>query len=129
MHAESYGSEPARLVSPAEVIVRAWMQVNSPAIDVMTQLGARFLQQLTRAGNAWNGFLSRRLNEDIATSRRLLQCETPVDVVTAYADFFARAQQQYLAEFQYFARLNQKLADETAGIVRHAYAAPGSDQR
>jgi hypothetical protein len=84
----------------------------------MTELNGRFIEQVSRANNEWLGFLNRRLKEDIATSSRIMECKTPQDFLAAYSDFFQRAQAQYQAEFQYFARLNQKLANETAGVLK-----------
>ena len=84
----------------------------------MAELNGRFVEQFSKANNEWLGFLNRRLNEDLATSQRLLECKTLQDLFAAYSDFFQRAQQQYQAEFEYFTRLNQKLADETAHVVK-----------
>jgi hypothetical protein len=83
----------------------------------MTELNGRFLEQMTKANNEWLGFMNRRLNEDMAASRRFMECKTVQDLFSAYSDFFQRAQQQYQAEFQYFARLNQRLADDTANVI------------
>lgn len=96
----------------------SWMSINRPVFEAMTELNGRFLEQMSRANNEWLGFVNRRLNEDMAASQRFMECKTVQDLFTAYTDFFQRAQQQYQAEFQYFARLNQKLADETASVIK-----------
>jgi response regulator RpfG family c-di-GMP phosphodiesterase len=95
-----------------------WMSINRPMIAAMTELNGRFLEQMTRANNEWLGFVNRRLSEDMAASQRFLECKTVQDLFAAYTEFFQRAQQQYQAEFQHFARLNQKLADETASVIK-----------
>ena len=94
------------------------MSINRPMIAAMTELNGRFLEQMTRANNEWLGFVNRRLSEDMAASQRFLECKTVQDLFAAYTEFFQRAQQQYQAEFQHFARLNQKLADETASVIK-----------
>lgn len=95
-----------------------WMSMNKPMITAMTELNGRFLEQMTRANNEWLGFVNRRLSEDMAASQRFLECKTMQDLFAAYTEFFQRAQQQYQAEFQHFARLNQTLANETANVIK-----------
>lgn len=109
--------------------LETWMSINRPMLAAMTELNGRFLEQVSRANNEWMGFVSRRLNEDMAASKRLLECKTVQDLFTAYSDFFQRAQQQYQAEFQYFARLNQKIADETATVLKSHMADFEADVR
>ena len=104
--------------NPGLASLETWMSINRPMVAAMTELNGRFLEQMSRANNEWLGFMNRRLNEDMAASQRFLECKTVQDLFSAYSDFFQRAQQQYQAEFQYFARLNQKIADETATVIK-----------
>ncbi len=62
--------------------------------------------------------MTRRFNEDLAASQRLMECRTVEDVFSAYAELFQRAQRHYQTEIQSFARLNQELADDTANLVK-----------
>jgi hypothetical protein len=104
--------------NPGLASLEAWMSINRPMLEAMTEINGRLLEQVSRANNEWLGFMNRRMNEDMAASKRFMECKTVQDVFSAYSDFFQRAQQQYQAEFQYFARLNQKLADETATVLK-----------
>jgi len=104
--------------APGPASIEAWMGINRPMFAAMTEINGRFLEQVSRANNEWLGFVNRRLNEDMAASQRFMECKTLQDLFAAYSEFFQRAQQQYQAEFQYFARLNQKLADETAVVIK-----------
>lgn len=104
--------------NPALTAFEAWVSFNRPMVNAMTELNGKLMEQAAKANNEWLGFIGRRLNEDMATSKRFMECKTFQDVVDLYQEFFQRAQQQYQAEFQYFARFNQKLADETATVVR-----------
>ncbi len=104
--------------NPGLASFEAWLGMNRPMFAAMTELNGRFLEQMSRANNEWLGFVNRRLNEDMAASQRFMECKTMQDLFAAYSDFFERAQQQYQAEFQYFARLNQKIADETASVIK-----------
>ena len=104
--------------NPGLASFEAWMSINRPMFAAMTELNGRFLEQMSRANSEWLGFVNRRLNEDMAASQRFMECKTVQDLFAAYTEFFQRAQQQYQAEFQYFARLNQKLADETASVIK-----------
>jgi hypothetical protein len=103
--------------NPALATLEAWIEMNRPMMAAMSELNGRFIEQFSKANNEWIGFFNRRFNEDIAASQRLMECKSVQDLFTAYSDFFQRAQQQYQAEFQYFARLNQKIADETATVI------------
>ncbi len=104
--------------NPGLASFEAWLSINRPMLAAMTELNGRFLEQVSRANNEWLGFVNRRFNEDMAASQRFMECKTVQDLFAAYSDFVQRAQQQYQAEFQYFARLNQKLADETASVIK-----------
>jgi hypothetical protein len=96
----------------------SWINMNRPVMEAMSELNGRWIEQVSKANSEWLGFVNRRLNEDIAASQKIMECKTLQDVFSTYSDFFQRAQQQYQAEFQYFARLNQKLADETASVMK-----------
>lgn len=104
--------------NPGLASLETWMSFNRPMLEAMTELNGRLIEQVSRANNEWLGFVNRRMSEDMAASKRFMECKTVQDVFSAYSDFIQRAQQQYQAEFQYFARLNQKLADETATVLK-----------
>ena len=115
--------------NPALATFEAWMNFNRPMVAAMAEINGRFIEQFSKANNEWLGFLNRRLNEDLVTSQRLMECKTLQDLFAAYSDFFQRAQQQYQAEFQYFTRLNQKLADETATVMKTHMDDAAADMR
>jgi glutathione S-transferase len=115
--------------NPAMVAFETWMNIQRPMISAMTEINGKIFEQAARANNEWLGFLSRRFNEDMATSQRLMECRTMQDVFAAYSDFLNRAQQQYQAEFQYFTRLNQKIADETASVVKSSLEEANAELR
>jgi hypothetical protein len=104
--------------NPAMAAFESWINMNRPVMEAMSELNGRWIEQVSKANSEWLGFVNRRLNEDIAASQRIMECKTLQDLFAAYSDFFQRAQQQYQAEFQYFSRLNQKLADETASVMK-----------
>lgn len=112
--------DTAQTDNPAMAAFESWININRPVMEAMSELNGRWIEQFSKANSEWLGFVNRRLNEDIAASQRILECKTLQDVFAAYSDFFQRAQQQYQAEFQYFARLNQKLADETASVMKNS---------
>ena len=107
-----------RVDNPAMAAFESWINLNRPVMEAMSELNGRWIEQFSKANSEWLGFVNRRLNEDIAASQRIMECKTLQDVFSAYSDFFQRAQQQYQAEIQYFARLNKKLADETASAMK-----------
>jgi hypothetical protein len=104
--------------NPAVAALQSWISINRPVMEAMTEFNGRLLEQVSKANSEWLGFVNRRMNEDLAASQRIMECKTLQDLFAAYSEFFQRAQKQYQAEFQYFARLNQKFADETAGAIK-----------
>jgi hypothetical protein len=115
--------------TPGLAPLEAWMSINRPMLEAMTELNGHLIEQVSRANNEWLGFMNRRMSEDMAASKRFMECKTVQDVFSAYSDFVQRAQQQYQAEFQYFARLNQKIADDTATVLKSHIEEVGADMR
>jgi ribosomal protein L22 len=115
--------------NPGLASLDTWMSINRPMLEAMTEINGRLIEQVSRANNEWLGFVNRRMKEDMAASKRFMECRTVQDVFSAYSDFVQRAQQQYQAEFQYFARLNQKLADETATVLKSRMEEAEADLR
>ena len=115
--------------NPGLASLETWMSINRPMLEAMTEINGRLIEQVSRANNEWLGFVNRRMKEDMAASKRFMECKTVQDVFSAYSDFVQRAQQQYQAEFQYFARLNQKLADETATVLKSRMEEAEADLR
>lgn len=96
----------------------SWFEMQRPMVEALTEANGRIIEQVSRANNEWIGFVGRRIDEDLAASRRFMECRTVQDVMAAYGEYFQRAQHQYQSEVQYFARLNQSLASETAHVMR-----------
>ena len=115
--------------NPGLASLDTWMSINRPMLEAMTEINGRLIEQVSRANNEWLGVVNRRMKEDMAASKRFMECRTVQDVFSAYSDFVQRAQQQYQAEFQYFARLNQKLADETATVLKSRMEEAEADLR
>jgi hypothetical protein len=115
--------------NPALATIEAWLSMNRPMMSAMTEINGRFLEHVSRANDEWIEFMTRRFNDDIAASHRLMECRTVEDVFSAYAELIQRAQRQYQAEFQSFARLNKELADDTANLVKSHIEASELDLR
>jgi hypothetical protein len=92
--------------------------MNRPMMSAMTEINGRLIEHVSRANDELIEFMTRRFNEDLAASQRLMQCRTVEDVFSAYGELLERAQRHYQAEFQSFARLNQELANDTAKLVK-----------
>jgi hypothetical protein len=112
------GAQNASSSNPALATIETWLSMNRPMMSAMTEINGRLLEHVSRANDEWIEFMTRRFNEDLAASQRLMECRTVEDVFSAYAELFQRAQRQYQTEIQSFARLNQELADDTANLVK-----------
>lgn len=115
--------------NPALATIETWLSMNRPMMSAMTEINGRLLEHVSRANDEWIEFMTRRFNEDLAASQRLMECRTVEDIFSAYADLFQRAQRQYQAEFQSFARLNKEFADDTAKLVKSHIEASESEIR
>lgn len=115
--------------NPAMAAVEAWMSFNRPMLAAVTELNGRFFDQVSKANNELLGFVSRRINEDMATSNRIMECCTVHDLLSCCSEYFERAQSQYQAEFQNFARFNQNMAEETARIMKNRVEQMGAEVR
>lgn len=115
--------------NPALATIETWLNMNRPMMSAMTEINGRLLEHVSRANDEWIEFMTRRFNDDLAASQRLMECRTIEDVFTAYAELFQRAQRQYQAEFQSFARLNQEFADDTANLVKSHIEASETEVR
>ncbi len=125
----SKSSFDSQIENPATAAIEAWLNFNRPMLSVWTELNGKLIEQATKANNEWLGFLGRRMSEDMALSKRFMECKTLQDVIALYSEFFQRAQQQYRDEFQNFARFNQQFADETASAMRAHLETAGSELR
>jgi Phasin protein len=53
----------------------------------------------------WQGFVSRRLQEDLTLTQRLSQCRTPEQILAAYTDFWHKAVEEYGKELTTMTKL------------------------
>jgi hypothetical protein len=127
-NARSRGGQNASS-NPALATIETWLSMNRPVMSAMTEINGRLIEHVSRANDEWIEFMTRRFNEDVAASQRLMQCRTVEDIFSAYGELFERAQRQYQAEFQSFARLNQELANDTANLVKSHIEAGDSEIR
>ncbi len=115
--------------NPVEAQTRAalsaWVNMQRPVVEAMTEINSHWIDSFSKANVELIGFFGRRIEEDMAASRQFMSCRTVQDVMQAYTDFFQRAQQQYQTELQYFTRLNQSFAVESAEAMRTHLAENG----
>ncbi len=115
--------------TPAMMAFEAWLSFNKPMAAAMSEISGRVLEQVSRANSEVMGFINRRLNEDLAMSQKLIECRSMPDFMTAYSEYLQTAQQQYQTELQYFARLNQKLAEDATNVVKSRVEEVGQELR
>ncbi len=62
--------------------------------------------------HAWFAFLDKRIKEDVALARGLVECKAPDDVTRVYMCFAERAVADYQQEFAKAARLGSSVATD-----------------
>ena len=123
--ASGYNADYNSVETQTKAAVTAWVSLQRPVVEAMTEFNSHWIDSFSKANVELIGFFGRRVEEDLAASRRLMSCRTVQDVMEAYSEFFQRAQQQYQNELQYFARLNQSFANESADAMRTHLASNG----
>ena len=94
------------------------LAMQRPALEAMTAINSRFLEQIQEVNSAWSSFVQTRVREDMAMPQQLASCQSVQDLMRVYGDFLQKAARQYQAEFAHMARMGQAFTTETAGIVR-----------
>jgi hypothetical protein len=79
---------------------------------------AKALEGFGTIAREWQDFMGRRLREDVALAGRLARCSRPDQVLSAYADFWRKAGEDYGKEITTMTDLMTDMADKMAVAAR-----------
>ena len=88
----------------------------NPLLGVMLKGNADVQEGLGTLATEWQGFVSHRLQEDIMLTQRLAHCRSPEQILSAYADFWQKAADDYGNQLATMTKL-------VTGVARNMVAA------
>jgi hypothetical protein len=98
----------------------------NPMMTIFAELNATVLEGFAAAQKDWAAFVQRRIKEDVAVSRQLMNCQSLADMHQVYAHYLRTAFEQYREQseqvVQRSASMAQHLAEATereAATTRH----------
>lgn len=95
-----------------------FVNLNRPALEAMTAINKRFLEQLATFNTECASFAQTRFAQEVGLAQQLSSCRSPQDLFRAYSDFAQVAVEQYQDEFARMTRMGQEFGNQAAEIVR-----------
>ena len=84
----------------------------NPMITIFTDLSGTLVEVLATAQRDWVDFVQRRIREDVAVTRHLLNCHSLADMHQVYS--------QYLqAAFQHYREQSEKVVRRSESVAQH----------
>src|SRR5262245_33579327 len=77
----------------------------NPFLAGALERNAQALEVLGEIGREWQDFVARRLKEDVELTQRLTSSSTPDHIMSAYADFWRKAAEDYGGEIATMTKL------------------------
>lgn len=88
----------AAFASPKIPGFEAFAQANQSAIDAISHIGVDNMQRMLQINAQYLDFIRHRLEEDMATTKRIRESGTMPEVVDAVTDFYKLAFDEYAKE-------------------------------
>jgi phasin protein len=94
----------------------------NPILMMLADMNGMYMEGLATAQREWAEFLQRRIREDMAVTRHLLNCHSLADMHQVYAQYLQTAFQQYREQSEKVTQrgesIAQHLADTTAAKAK-----------
>ena len=91
--------------------------MQTPLFAIVAEMNGTLLETMATAQKEWANFVDRRIKEDVAVLRQLMQCRSPADMHRVYSDYFETAFEQYQEQSARVARRGQSIAEHLAETV------------
>jgi hypothetical protein len=99
----------------------------NPLLGVMLKGNADAQEGLGTIATEWQGFVSHRLQEDIMLTQRLAHCRTPEQILSAYADFWHKAAEDYGNQLATMTKLVTGVARNMVAATRRVVKESGAN--
>jgi hypothetical protein len=87
---------------------------SNPMMTILADLNGTFLEGIATAQKEWAEFMQRRIREDVALSRQLLNCQSVADIHQICSQYFQTAFQQYRAQSEKVVQRSESMAQHLA---------------
>jgi len=85
----------------------------NPLFAIVTDINGKLLEGAASAQKDWAEFVHRRVQEDIAASRRLMNCQSLGEMQEIYADYVRAAFEQFREQSERVVRKGVSRSEKT----------------
>jgi Phasin protein len=82
-----------------------------PMVAMLAEMNGTLLESTAMAQKEWADFFHRRIKEDVAVSRQLMQCHSLAGMHQIYSRYFAKAFEQYQQQANKVVQRGQSMAE------------------
>ena len=86
----------------------------NPMMTIFTDLSGTLVEGLATAQRDWADFVQRRIREDVAVTRHLLNCHSLADMHQVYSQYLQTALQHYREQSEKVVRRSESIAQHLA---------------
>jgi hypothetical protein len=90
-----------------------------PMFAFFTEMNGALLESLAMVQKDWAEFMHRRIKEDVAVSRQLMQCHSLADMQQVCSQFLTKAVEQYKEQTDRVVQRGQAVAEHLAQTAEH----------
>ena len=87
-------------------------------LDFITRYNTKTFEQLKASSTDTVGFVTKRLQEDMALPQKLMSCKQPMDAMEVWADFYKAAFSDYSEQSQKMFGLMEQAAEEGQAVAK-----------
>jgi uncharacterized protein YgfB (UPF0149 family) len=88
--------------------------LQTPLYAIRAEMNGAFMETLATAQKDWSDFLHRRIKEDVAVGRRLMQSKSVADMHQVYSEYLNDSFEQYKEQSTKVIERGQTMAEHMA---------------
>jgi hypothetical protein len=96
----------------------------NPLLAAVTDINGKMLESVASAQKDWAEFVHRRVKEDIAASRQLMNCQSLTDMQQIYSQYFRTVFEQYREQSARVVQRGKSMTEELAQTIESRAAEP-----
>jgi hypothetical protein len=93
--------------------------MHTPMFAIFAEMNGTLLESVATAQKDWADFMHRRIKEDVAVSRQLMQCHSLADMHQVYSRYLATAFEQYKEQSTKVVQRGQAIAEHVAEATQN----------
>ena len=88
--------------------------LQTPLFAIWAEMNGAFMESIATAQKDWSDFVHRRIKEDVAVGRRLMQSKSMADMHQVYSEYLNNAFEQYKEQSTKVIERGQTMAEHMA---------------